>query len=84
MLHGVEHGENADPVTDEVRGILAINNPFAQATTAEFSHVGKHFRVGLIARDQLQQTHVARRIKEMSNKEVLTYRLRQHCGHGVN
>ncbi len=83
VMHGVKHGKHADPVTDEVRRILAKDDSLAEADTTEFSHGGEHRGIGFRTWNELQETHVARRVEEMGDQEILPHRHRQEFGHRI-
>ena len=64
-LNRLDHALNADPVADEIGGILGPNDPFAQNPLTVFGHEFEHLRQRLLAGDDLQQFHITHRIEKM-------------------
>ena len=60
-----QHGENADPVGDEVRRVAREHHVLAQPQVDEAREAFHRSGVGLRCRDDLHQPHVARRIEEV-------------------
>ncbi len=54
FVHPVEdgcHAEGADPIGDEVRGVLAVHNALAEDVLTEPGHVGEDLRIGVLDRE---------------------------------
>ena len=84
MTHTVADGIDADPVGNEVGGVLGKDDPLPEALLNESCHEPDHFRIGEFVRDDLQKAHVARRIEEMSDKKVFPHVIRKTLGHLVH
>ena len=73
-VHRFQHAElqpvDAEAVGDEARAVLAGDNGFTQNDIAEPDDARQDGRVGLGARDDFEQPHVARRIEEMRDEEI--------------
>ena len=78
--HGGLDPVDTDTVGDESGGVLAVDHALAQTVIAEYLHGGDRIVTGLAALDDLQQTHVARRIEEVGDEEILG-KPRRHVGH---
>ena len=68
---------DADPVGDEARCVLARHDFLAEHLVAEPGQRVDCIAAGVGAGDDFQKPHVARRIKEMSNREIGHERIRQ-------
>ena len=80
-LHdGALDPERADPVGDEARRIVADDDALAETAIAEVAHSLHHLGPSAGSGDQLEQAHVARRVKEMGDHEVARERRRQALG----
>ena len=62
--------EGAEPVGDETRCVLAVDDPLAETRVGEVTDGGERLRPRLGIGDHLEQAHVARRIEEMGDQEI--------------
>jgi hypothetical protein len=69
--HGALQPEAADAVGDEARLIPAGHDALAQPEIAEAADGSDSFRTRLRAGHDLQQPHIARRVEEVGDQEVL-------------
>ena len=69
--NGALHPQDADAVCDESRCVVALDHTLAQGPVAKFPQYLDRILPGLLASDDLQQSHVPWRIKEMGNCEIL-------------
>ena len=81
--HDVEYGKCPDAIGNEIRSVFRTNHTFPEANVAEPGDCADQFRVAFRRWDNLQQSHVARRIKEMRTKpaaaKILGKPLRDLC-----
>ncbi|EKD34621.1 MAG: hypothetical protein ACD_75C02258G0003, partial [uncultured bacterium] len=84
MLNAFVDRIGADPVGDEVGGVLGVNYALAEALAEEIGHTLHYCRVSLRAGHDLHQPHIARRIEEVGSKEILADLGRQHRRHLVD
>ncbi len=85
--HGVEgrrDAEDADPVADEVRRVLAEDDALAETEPPEIGEELEDLRLGLLTGHELEQPHVTHRVEEVGDQEVLLEVLRPALGHACN
>jgi hypothetical protein len=73
LTHPVEHGghaERADPVGDEVGGVLAVDDALAEDVLTEIGHRSEHLGVGVVDRYDFEESHVAHGVEEVRDHEV--------------
>ena len=80
VVDGVAHGEHADAVGDEVGRVLGVDHALAEPLPDEGGHRGGDGRIGVAARDHLEQPHVARRVEEVGDEEARAQPLGQRVG----
>src|SRR3546814_16195658 len=78
--HRALQPEGADAVGDEARRVVAMNDALAKDAVAENGYLRDRLRPRLLAGDQLQQRHVARRVEEVGDGEVAGEALRPALG----
>ena len=66
MLDDGQHAGNTDAVGNKVGGVVGANHVLAQATGHEGFQVVEHIGTSCWRVDQLNQRHVARRIKKVN------------------
>ena len=69
-LEGEQHFADTDAVADEVRRIAADDDALAERVVAKLCGLFDNRRVGVLAGDDLQKVHPARRIKEVQADEA--------------
>jgi len=79
VVHHRQDGEDADPVGDEVGGVLGPHHALAEAGDQPGFQAVQHGRIGVGGGDDFHQGHVARRIEEVDAAEVGPL-LRRHGG----
>ena len=82
--HGVDgrrHAKGADAVADEIGRVLAEDDALAEAEATELGKEVHDLGLGLFAGDQLEQPHVAHRVEEVGDEEMLLEILRAPLGH---
>ena len=80
-VDGGHQAEGPDAVTDEVRRVLAEHDALAEAEAAEVGEEVDDLRQRVRARHQLEQPHVAHRVEEVGDEEVLAEVLGASLGH---
>lgn len=83
--HPVEdrcHAERTDPVGDEVRGVLGVYHALSEHRLTELGHGGEDPGIGVGARHDLQEPHVADRVEEVGDHEVTPEVVAPPFGHG--
>ena len=66
--HDVQHRKRSDAIADEVRRVFGENNALAEMNVAEVGNRVDGRAVGVGRRNEFQQPHVPRRIKEVCPK----------------
>ena len=84
VVHHRQDREDADPVGDEVGGVLGAHDALAQAGNQPGFQVVHGGGVGVAGGDQFDQRHVARRIEEMDAAEPAAGFGRQRFGQAVD
>ena len=83
LVQAREHPEAADPVADEVHGILGVHHALAEPLREETLQRLHRLGAGLGARDQLDQPHHPDRIEEMGHGDVAAQAQGQALGDGA-
>ena len=65
VINRRQHGKYADAVGDEVGRVLGADHALAERGHQKFFEIIEDARLGVLACDQLDQMHVARRIEKM-------------------
>ncbi len=76
--------EHADPVGDEIRGVLGAHHALAEGGDQKRLELVEELRLRIALRDQLDQMHVTRRVEEVDSTEARPQRGRARLGQGVD
>ena len=77
VMHDRQHGENTDAVGDKVGGIFGADDSFAQIGDQKCFQRVEYAGIAFLARNQLDQMHITRRIKKMDAAIPVTQLFRQ-------
>ena len=78
------HRETANPIGDETRRVFAADDAFAENIFGELPKAFQQSVIGIVIRNDLQQTHIAWRIEKMRAEKPAPMLLGQAFGHFVD